>query len=160
MDEMIPRNRQLLSAVFLVAWLLMTPSSGSAQHKGSGPAQHKADDDAKFKAFFAEFQQAVAKKDRATLEHLMMWSFDYFQAQHVAHAVVLGHLDAEGGTQWINLQQSVQGSPNVVLQEYKHRPARLLQCRATSSLYHCVLAFQQDNFRDWRWKAMVMPHRY
>jgi len=148
---MIRRNRRLLSAVFLLASLLMTPSPGSAQQDPK--------DDGKFNAFFAEFQQAVAHKDHVKLEHLMMSSFDYFQAQHVAHSVVFRHLDAEGGTQWINLQQSVQGSPNVVVQEYKHRPARLLQCRATNSLYHCVLAFQQDNFRDWRWKAMVMPQR-
>jgi hypothetical protein len=130
----------------------MPPTHGSAQQ------EPKTDD--KFKAFFAGFQQAVAHKDRAKLEHLMMTSFDYFQAQHVAHGVVFHHLDAEGGTQWINLQQSVQGSPNVVIQEYKHRPARLLPCRATHDLYHCVLAFQQNNYGDWRWKAMVMPHRY
>jgi hypothetical protein len=152
MDEMIRRNRRLLSAVFLLASLLMIPSSGSAQRD--------AEADAKFKAFFAEFQQAAAHKDHAKLEHLMMSSFDYFQAQHVAHAVVFRHLDAEGGTQWINLQHSVQGSPKIVGQQYKHRPARLLQCRATHDLYHCVLAFQQDNVGDWRWKAMVMPHRY
>jgi len=152
MDEMTRKNGRLFSAVFLLASLLMTPSSGSAK------ADPEAD--AKFKTFFAEFQRAVAHKDHAKLEHLMMSSFDYFQAQHVAHGVVLQHLDAQGGTQWINLQQSVQGSPSIVVQEYKHRPARLLQCRATSDLYHCVLAFQQDNLRDWRWKAMIMPHRH
>ncbi|MFL6301136.1 MAG: hypothetical protein ACJ71N_11085 [Terriglobales bacterium] len=150
MDEMI--RKRLFSAMFLLASLLMTPSSGSA--KGDPEA------DAKFNTFFAEFQQAVVHKDHAKLEHLMMSSFDYFQAQHVAHDVVLRHLDAQGGTQWINLQQSVQGNPNIVVQDYKHRPARLVQCRATSDLYHCVLAFQQDNFRDWRWKAMIMPHRH
>jgi hypothetical protein len=150
-DKMIRKSRQLLSAAFLVVWLL-TPSSGSGQPD--------PENDATFKVFFADFQQAVAHKDRARLEHLMTPSFDYFQAQHVAHAVVFQHLDAEGGTQWNNLQQSVQGSPTVVVQDYKRRPARLLPCRATSNLYHCLLAFQQDNTRHWRWKAMVMPHRY
>jgi len=146
------RDSRLISTLFLLAPLLLTP--------GAMPAQQSNDDNAKFQAFFAEFQQAVAQKDHAKLEHLMMPSFDYFQAQHVAHATVFHHLDAKGGTQWINLQQSVQGNPNVVVQEYKHRPARLLQCRATSDLYHCVLAFQQDNMRQWRWKAMAMTHRH
>src|SRR5258706_15503943 len=114
----------MISAVFLVAALLITPSSGSAKNDP---------EDAKFNAFFAEFQQAVAHRDHAKLEHLMMPSFDYFQGQHVAHATVFHHLDAEAGTQWTNLQQSVQGSPTVVVQNYKNRPARLLQCRATSN---------------------------
>ena len=149
---MIRTRRPLLSAVFLLASLLMAPSPGSAQRD--------PETDAGFNAFLADFQQAVAHKDHARLEHLMMPSFDYFQAQQVAHATVFHHLDAEGGTQWINLQQSVQGSPTVVVQDYKDRPARLLQCRATSNLYHCVLAFQQDNMQQWRWKAMVMPHRH
>ena len=149
---MMRRNARRLSIAFLLALTLIGPRLGSAQQPST--------DDSQFKTFLADFQAAVSHKDRAKLEGMMKPSFDFFQAQHVPHATVFKHLDAEGGKQWANLQHAVQGHPIVVTKTYNNRPARVLQCTPTREIYHCYIVFQQDNTHQWRWKAMVMPQRH
>jgi hypothetical protein len=82
-----------------------------------------------FNAFFAKFKAAVAQKDTATLTTLMMPGFSFIRAQNVSPADVFKGLDADGGLQWTNLQQAVQGQPSPyqpqgsnALAMHAHRP--------------------------------------
>ena len=86
----------LLSAVLLVNPVLLA-------------AKQKAIQD--FNAFLATFKTAVEHKDRDTLASLMAPSFDFIRATNVLPGAVFSGLDSNGGRQWLNLQQAVQGAP-------------------------------------------------
>ena len=112
-----------------------------------------------FTAFFAKFKAAVAQRDAATLTTLMMPGFNFIRAQNVSPADVFKGLDADGGLQWTNLQQAVQGQPSPYQQQGSNAPARVLQCTPTERIYSCFVIFQQDAHHRWRWKSMIMPTR-
>jgi len=112
-----------------------------------------------FDVFFAKFRLAVAQKDAATLMTLMMPGFDFIRAQNVSPPTVLKGLDANGGLQWTNLQQSVQGQPMLYRLPDSNTPTRVLQCTPTDTIYMCLVMFQQDIHHRWRWKSMIMPTR-
>jgi hypothetical protein len=112
-----------------------------------------------FDVFFAKFKHAVAQKDSATLTTLMMPGFNFIRGQAVSPSDVFKGLDADGGLQWANLQQSVQGQPVPYHLEDSNTPTRLLQCTPTEIIYSCVVIFQQDTSHRWRWKGMIMPTR-
>jgi hypothetical protein len=112
-----------------------------------------------FDVFFAKFKLAVAQKDSATLMTLMMSAFNFIRAQNVSPSDVFKGLDANGGLQWTNLQQSVQGQPMLYRFPDSNTPTRVLQCTPTDSIYMCLVMFQQDMHHHWRWKSMIMPTR-
>jgi hypothetical protein len=112
-----------------------------------------------FTAFFAKFKSAVTQKDAATLTTLMMPSFNFIRAQNVSPSEVFNGLDANGGLQWTNLQQSVQGDPSPYQTKGTKTPTRVLQCTPTQIIYSCLVTFQQDHHHRWRWKSMIMPTR-
>lgn len=112
-----------------------------------------------FNAFFAKFKAAVAQKDSATLTTLMMPGFDFIRAQNVSPADVFKGLDADGGLQWTNLRQAVQGQPSPHQSQGSNALARVLQCTPTDRIYSCFMIFQQDAHHRWRWKSMIMPTR-
>ena len=112
-----------------------------------------------FTAFFAKFKSAVAQKDAATLTTLMMPSFNFIRARNVSPSEVFKGLDANGGLQWSNLQQSVQGDPSPYETKGTNTPTRVLQCTPTQIIYSCLVTFQQDHHHRWRWKNMIMPTR-
>jgi len=112
-----------------------------------------------FDVFFAKFKIAVAQKDATRLMTLMMPGFNFIRAQDVSPADVFNGLDADGGLQWKNLQQSVQGQPIPYRLPDSNPPARVLQCTPTDTIYMCLVLFQQDIHHRWRWKSMFMPTR-
>ena len=112
-----------------------------------------------FNAFFAKFKAAVAQKDTATLTTLMMPGFNLIRAQNVSPADVFKGLNADGGLQWTNLQQAVQGQPRPYQAQGSNAPARVLQCTPTEPIYSCLVILQQDAHHHWRWKSMIMPTR-
>lgn len=112
-----------------------------------------------FDVFFAEFKHAVARKDAVTLTTLMMPGFNFIRAQGVSPSDVFKGLDAGGGLQWTNLQQSVQRQPMVYRLRDSNTPTRILQCTPTDTIYMCLVMFQQDIHHRWRWKSMIMPTR-
>jgi hypothetical protein len=112
-----------------------------------------------FNAFFAKFKAAVAQKDTPTLTTLMMPGFNFIRAQNVSPADVFKGLDADGGLQWTNLRQAVQGQPSPYQPQGSNAPARVLQCTPTERIYSCFVFFQQDAHHRWRWKSMIMPTR-
>lgn len=112
-----------------------------------------------FNAFFAKFKAAVAQKDTATLTTLMMPGFNFIRAQNVSPADVFKGLDVDGGLQWTNLRQAVQGQPSPYQLQGSNAPARVLQCTPTESIYSCFVIFQQDAHHRWRWNSMIMPTR-
>jgi len=114
---------------------------------------------ADFNTFFAKFKAAVAQKDAATLTPLMAPGFDFIRAQNVSPADVFKGLDADNGLQWTNLQQAVQRQPAPYQAQGSNAPARVLQCTPTDAVYSCLVIFQQDSHRRWRWKSMIMPTR-
>ena len=109
--------------------------------------------------FFAKFKLAAAQKDAATLTTLMMPEFNFIRAQGVSPSDVFKGLDANGGLQWTNLQQSVQGKPSSYRVSESNTPTRVLQCTPTETIYTCLVIFQQDTHHRWRWKGMIMPTR-
>jgi hypothetical protein len=112
-----------------------------------------------FDVFFAKFKLAVSQKDAATLKTLMMPGFNFIRAQGVSPSDVFKGLDADGGLQWTNLQQSVQRRPSSYWGPDSNTPARVLQCTPTNTIYMCLVIFQQDTHHRWRWKSMIMPTR-
>jgi hypothetical protein len=112
-----------------------------------------------FSTFFAKFKTAVGQKDQATLTTLMSPSFAFIRAENVPPAEVFNGLDANGGLQWTNLQQGVQGQPTSYQLKGSSAPARVLQCTTTEPIYSCLVIFQQDGQHKWRWKGMIMPTR-
>jgi hypothetical protein len=112
-----------------------------------------------FDAFFAKFKLAVAQKDAATLTILMMPGFDFIRARSVPPADVFKGLEANGGLQWTNLQQSVQRQPSPYRAQDSSTPTRILQCTPTDAIYMCLMIFQLDTHHRWRWKSMIMPTR-
>lgn len=112
-----------------------------------------------FNAFFAKFKAAVAQKDTPTLTTLMMPGFNFIRAQNVSPADVFKGLDADGGLQWTNLQQAVQGQPSPYQPQGSNARARVLQCTPTERIYSCFVFFQQDAHHRWCWKSMIMPTR-
>ena len=90
---------------------------------------------------------------------LMMSAFNFIRAQNVSPSDVFKGLDANGGLQWTNLQQSVQGQPMLYRFPDSNTPTRVLQCTPTDSIYMCSVMFQQDMHHHWRWKSMIMPTR-
>jgi hypothetical protein len=112
-----------------------------------------------FTAFFAKFKSAVAQKDVATLTTLMMPSFNFIRGRNVSPSEVFEGLDANGGLQWTNLEQSVQGDPSPYEPKGANTPTRVLQCTPTQIIYSCLVTFQQDHRHRWRWKSMIMPTR-
>jgi hypothetical protein len=109
--------------------------------------------------FFAKFKLAAAQKDAATLTTLMMPDFNFIRAQGVSPSDVFKGLDANGGLQWTNLQQSVQGKPSPYRVRESNTPTRVLQCTPAETIYMCLVIFQQDTHHRWRWKGMIMPTR-
>jgi hypothetical protein len=112
-----------------------------------------------FTVFFAKFKSAVAHKDAATLTTLMMPSFNFIHARNVSPPEVFKGLDANGGLQWTNLQQSVQGDPSPYQTKGTNTSTRVLQCKPTEIIYSCLVTFQRDHHHRWRWKSMIMPTR-
>lgn len=112
-----------------------------------------------FTVFFAKFKAAVMQKDAPTLTILMMPKFNFIRAQNVSPSDVFKGLDANGGLQWTNLQQSVQGQPSPYEANGTTTPARVLQCTPTQIIYSCLVIFQKDERHRWRWKSMIMPTR-
>lgn len=111
-----------------------------------------------FNSFLVKFKHAVTQKDTATLTTLMLPTFNFIRAQNVSPADVFKGLDADGGLQWTNLQQAVQGQPTPY-QANTNTPSRVLQCTPTESIYSCLVIFQQDPHHHWRWQSMIMPTR-
>jgi hypothetical protein len=112
-----------------------------------------------FERFFAKFKLAVAQKDATTLTTLMMPDFNFIRAQGVSPSDVFKGLDANGGLQWTNLLHSVQGRPTPYRVHESNTPTRVLPCTPTEIIYMCLIIFQQDTHRRWRWKGMIMPTR-
>jgi hypothetical protein len=112
-----------------------------------------------FNVFFAKFKHAVAQKDSATLTTLMMPGFNFIRGEAVPPSDVFKGLDANGGLQWTNLQQSVQGQPVPYHPQDSNIHTRVLQCTPTEIIYTCLVIFQQDTRHRWRWKGMIMPTR-
>jgi hypothetical protein len=112
-----------------------------------------------FDSFFAKFQQAVTRKDTATLTALMTPTFDFIRAQNVSSSDVFKGLDADEGLQWTNLQQAVQGKPSPYHAQNSNTPARVLQCTPTATIYTCLVIFQQDAHHHWRWQGTIMATR-
>ena len=133
-------------ALCLLELLLLWPAVLTAQNSQQD-----------FAMFFAKFKLAVAQKDAATLTKLMMPGFSFIRAQDVSSSDVFKGLDANGGLQWTNLQQSVQGQPSPYRMQDSNTPTRVLQCMPTEIIYNCFVIFQQDTHRRWRWKSMIMP---
>ena len=110
-----------------------------------------------FDTFLSKFRTAVAQKDQATLTGLMARHFDFIRAQNVPPAEVFSGLAANNGLQWSNLQQAAQGQP--VPYTNSGSSGQALQCTPTEPIYSCMVIFQQDSQRRWRWKGMIMPTR-
>src|SRR5258708_7565808 len=140
-----PRRRR---AFCLLGLLLLWSAVLRAQKSGQD-----------FDVFFSTFKLAVAQKNAATLTTLMMPGFNFIRAQGVSPSDVFKGLDADGGLQWTNLQQSVQGQPIPYRLPDSNAPARVLQCTPTDTIYMCLVMFQQDIHHRWRWKGMIMPTR-
>jgi hypothetical protein len=134
----------LLSAVLLVNPVLLA-------------AKQKAIQD--FNTFLATFKTAVEKKDKETLASLMAPSFDFIRATNVPPGAVCSGLDSNGGRQWLNLQLAVQSTPVPYAGSGPYKNSRVLQCSPTDVIYNCLVIFQKDSQRRWRWRAMVMPTR-
>jgi len=99
------------------------------------------------------------QKDAPTLTTLMMPNFNFIRAQNASPSDVFKGLDANGGLQWTNLQQSVRRQPTPYQANGTNTPARVLHCTPTEIIYSCLLIFQQDEHHRWRWKSMIMPTR-
>jgi len=135
-------------AFCLLGLLLLKPAALTAQNSQQD-----------FNVFFAKFKHAVAQKDSATLTTLMMPGFNFIRGQAVSPSDVFKGLDANGGLQWTNLQQSVQGQPVPYHPQDSNIPTRVLQCTPIEIIYSCLVIFQQDTPHHWRWKGMIMPTR-
>jgi hypothetical protein len=135
-------------AFCLLGLLLLRPAVLTAQNSQQD-----------FDVFLAKFKLAVVQKDAATLMTLMMPGFNFIRAQGVSPSDVFKGLDANGGLQWTNLQQSVQGQPILYRLPHSNTPTRVLQCTPTDTIYMCLVMFQQDIHHRWRWKGMIMPTR-
>ena len=99
------------------------------------------------------------QKDTATLTTIMMPTFNFIRAQSVSPSDVFKGLDADGGLQWTNLQQAVQGQPGPYQARNSNTPARILRCTPTETIHTCLVIFQQDAHHRWQWKSMIMPTR-
>jgi hypothetical protein len=134
-------------AFFLSAVLLVNPMLL--------PAKQKANQD--FNRFLATFKTAVEQKDRATLASLMSPRFDFIRATNVPPGAVFSGLDSNGGQQWLNLQQAVQGTPVRYAGSGPYKNSRVLRCTPLEVISSCLVIFQKDSQNRWRWRAMVMP---
>ena len=136
------------SAFCLLVLLVLWPAALRAQNSQQD-----------FDVFLAKFKLAVAQKNAATLMTMMMPGFNFIRAKNVSPSDVFKGLDANGGLQWTNLQQSVQGQPMLYRFQDSNTPARVLQCTPTDTIYMCLVMFQQDIHHRWRWTSMIMPTR-
>ena len=132
----------LLSAVLLLNPMLL------------GAKQKAAQD---FNTFLATFKTAVEKKDTETLASLMSPSFDFFRATNVPPGAVFSGLDSNHGQQWLNLLQAVQGAPVPYAGSGPYKNSRVLRCTPLEGVSYCLVIFQKDSQKRWRWRAMVMP---
>ena len=116
--------------------------------------------DRSFDRFFAQFKAAVARKDEATLTNLMAPRFDFIRGLNVPPPAVFQGLAADGGRQWANLQDAVQGPPIVPPPQDSAPARRVLRCTPifdSDSRHNCLVIFEQDSQQRWRWKGMIMP---
>jgi hypothetical protein len=128
----------------MICALLLPASSVSAQEK--------------FNSFYNRFKQAVAQKDRATLQQMMSPRFDFLTTANVSPSNVFRGLDSNNAQLWTNLQTAIrQATP--VLDEYADQPAQLLWCTPTETIYNCYVVFQKHKSGHWRWRAFVMPQK-
>jgi hypothetical protein len=141
----MPRSRY---AFWLVGLLSLRPAVLTGQNSQRD-----------FSVFFAKFKAAVMQKDAPTLTTLMMPNFNFIRGQNVSPSDVFKGLDANGGLQWTNLQQSVRRQPTPYQAHGANTPARVLQCTPTEIIYSCLVIFQEDEHHRWRWKSMIMPTR-
>jgi hypothetical protein len=118
-------------------------------------AKQKATQD--FNTFFAAFKTAVEHKDTDTLASLMSPSFDFIRATNVPQGAVFSALDSNGGQQWLNLQQAVQGTPVRYAESGPYKNSRVLRCTPLAATDNCLVIFKKDSQHRWRWRAMVMP---
>ncbi len=114
--------------------------------------------DEDFDAFFTSFRDAVMAKDTATLDRLMAADFDFIRTNNVSHQFVFDGLNVDGGKEWLNLQDSVQRTP-VPFETAPYLNARVIQCTPPQPRHSCLVVFQRDSSKQWRWKAMIMPRR-
>jgi hypothetical protein len=110
-----------------------------------------------FNPFLATFKTAVEHKDTDTLASLMSPSFDFIRATNVPPGAVFRALDSNGGQQWLNLQQAVQGTPVRYAGSGPYKNSRVLRCTPLAATDNCLVIFQKDSQHRWRWRAMIMP---
>jgi hypothetical protein len=134
----------LLSAVLLVNPVLVAGKQKAVQN---------------FPTFLATFKTAVEQKDTDTLASLMSPSFDFIRATNVPPGAVFSALDSDHGQQWLNLRQAVLGAPVPYAGSGPYKNSRVLRCTPTDVIHNCLVIFQKDPQRRWRWRAMVMPTR-
>ncbi len=140
------RSRALLLSVIL----LVNPVLLAARQKAAPD----------FNTFLATFRTAVEHQDRTTLASLMSPGFDFIRATNVPPGVVFSGLDANGGQQWLNLRQALQGAPVPYAGSGPYKNSRVLRCTPVAVVYNCLVIFNQDSQHRWRWRAMVMPTSY
>lgn len=139
------RSRMLL---FIAAILALAPGSLNGQ---------KSTND--FDAFYKTFTTAVQQKDTSTLASLMAPRFDFIFSSNAPQQAVFDGLASDGGQQWDNLQQAVQGTPTPYTSSGPYKNSRVLSCTPNEVIYNCLVVFKKDSQNRWRWRAMVMPTR-
>ncbi len=121
----------------------------------SSPAQDYSD----FHTFLSSFKSAVHQRNTHKLRDMMSNRFDFMQATNVTPRAVFQGLDADNGRQWENLQQAVLGSVETYEGSGPYSHSQILQCTPLQQAVSCIVVFQLNGQKHWRWRAMVMPTR-